>query len=55
MGYTCKEPRLLEEVTYTSNNKDSAEIADRLHSYIHATTQSFNHKKDLYWCYHLCS
>ena len=25
MGYTCKEPRLLEEVTYTSNNKDIVE------------------------------
>jgi hypothetical protein len=42
MGYTCKEPRLLEEVNYTSNNKDIIETEiDMLHSYIHGTTHKF--------------
>lgn len=42
MGYICKEQRLLEEVTYTSNNKDTVERAvDMLHSYIQATTLKF--------------
>ena len=49
MGYTCKEPRLLEEVTYTSNNKDIVERGKgQLTGYILIYMQrllSFIHKK----------